>query len=166
MLLKRTILNYILILKLQFWNILEQQYTTKILRACKLDLVRYLWRNFIYFIFPVKVMLHVKKKTAFLLKISSLNDIYQRFWWHLLMAASACSWFISVSVVLLLERTKKLSGIFFFFLGFLLQPFTNHRTARERGGHFFNSSLPLTSASQTLRHCPGDYCRDVTSRHT
>ena len=37
--------------------------------------------------------------------------------------------------------------IFFFHLGFLSQPFTNHRTARERGGHFFNSSLPLPTAS-------------------
>ena len=32
---------------------------------------------------------------------------------------------------------------FFFYLGFLSQPFTNHRTAREERGHFFNSSLPL-----------------------
>ena len=41
---------------------------------------------------------------------------------------------------------------FFFYLGFLSRPFTNHRTAGERGGHFFNSSLPLLPASQTLRH--------------
>ena len=37
-------------------------------------------------------------------------------------------------------------------LGFLSQPFTNHRTAGEEGGHFFNSSLPLPPASQTLRY--------------
>ena len=47
--------------------------------------------------------------------------------------------------------------IFFFYffvscLGFLSQPFTNHRTVGEGGGHFFNSSLPLPLASQTLRH--------------
>ena len=42
--------------------------------------------------------------------------------------------------------------IFFFYRGFLSQPFTNHRTAGEGGGHFFNSSLPLPPASQTLRH--------------
>ena len=41
---------------------------------------------------------------------------------------------------------------FFFYLGFLSQSFTNHRTAGEGGGHFFNSSLPLPHASQTLRH--------------
>ena len=35
---------------------------------------------------------------------------------------------------------------------FLSQPFTNHRTAGEVGGHFFNSLLPLRPASQTLRH--------------
>ena len=41
---------------------------------------------------------------------------------------------------------------FFFYLVFLSQPFTNHRNAGEWGGHFFNSSLPLPPASQTLRH--------------
>ena len=39
---------------------------------------------------------------------------------------------------------------FFFHLGFLSRTFTNHRTAREGGGYFFNSSLPLPPASQTL----------------
>ena len=42
--------------------------------------------------------------------------------------------------------------IIFFYLDFLLQPFTNHRTAGERGRTFFNSSLPLPPAPQTLRH--------------
>ena len=42
--------------------------------------------------------------------------------------------------------------LFFSYLDFLSQPFTNHRTAGEGGGHFFNSSLPLPLASQTLRH--------------
>ena len=41
---------------------------------------------------------------------------------------------------------------FFFYLGFLLRTFTNHRTAGEGGGHFFNSSLPLPPASQTIGH--------------
>ena len=35
---------------------------------------------------------------------------------------------------------------------FVLQTFTNDRTTGEGGGHFFDSSLPLPSASQTLRH--------------
>ena len=41
---------------------------------------------------------------------------------------------------------------FFFYLGFLSQPFANQRTVGEGGGHFFNSSLSLPPASQTLRH--------------
>ena len=40
----------------------------------------------------------------------------------------------------------------YLYLGFLLRIFTNHRTAGEERGHFFNSSLPLLPASQTLRH--------------
>ena len=54
---------------------------------------------------------------------------------------------------------------FFFYLGFLLQPFTNHRIAGEGGGNSFNSSLPLSPASQTLSHYPGDYCIKLTSPH-
>ena len=38
---------------------------------------------------------------------------------------------------------KRHKNKFFFYLGFLSQPFTNHRTVREGVGHFFNSSLPL-----------------------
>ena len=57
------------------------------------------------------------------------------------------------------------SHIFFFYLGFLSRPFTNYRTARERGGHFFNSSLPLPPDSQTLRHQLGDYYRELNSAH-
>ena len=41
---------------------------------------------------------------------------------------------------------------FFFYLVFLWQTFTNHRTAGEGGGHFFNLSLPLPHASKKLRH--------------
>ena len=51
----------------------------------------------------------------------------------------------------------------FFYPGFLSQPITNHRTAGKGGGHFSNSSLPLPPASQTLRHWPGDYCRELNS---
>ena len=42
--------------------------------------------------------------------------------------------------------------LFFFYVGFLSRTFTNHKTAGEGGGHFFNSSLPLPLTSQTLRH--------------
>ena len=36
---------------------------------------------------------------------------------------------------------------------------------KGRGGHFFNSSLPLPPASQTLRHQLDNYRRELTSAH-
>ena len=42
--------------------------------------------------------------------------------------------------------------IFFFYQGFFPRPFTNHWTAEEGGGHFFNFSTPFPPASQTLRY--------------
>ena len=52
---------------------------------------------------------------------------------------------------------------FFFYLCFLSRTFTINRTARERGGYIFNSSLPLPPASQALRHQPGINWRGLTS---
>ena len=43
-----------------------------------------------------------------------------------------------------------LNAIPFFYLGFLSQTSTIYRTAAEGGGYFFNSSLPLPAASQTI----------------
>ena len=40
---------------------------------------------------------------------------------------------------------------FLFYSGFLSRTFTIHVTTREGGGYFFNSSLPLPPASQTLK---------------
>ena len=40
----------------------------------------------------------------------------------------------------------------YFYLGFLSRTVTIHRTAGEGGGYFFESSLPLSPASQILRH--------------
>ena len=54
---------------------------------------------------------------------------------------------------------------FFSIWVFLSRTFTNHRTPGEGGGHFFNSSLPLPPTSQTLRHQPSDYCRELASAH-
>ena len=48
----------------------------------------------------------------------------------------------------------------------LSRTFTNHRTAGEGAEHFMNSPLPLPPASQTLRHQPGNYCRELTSAHS
>ena len=58
------------------------------------------------------------------------------------------------------------SFFFFFYLGFLSRTFTIHGTAGKGGGYLFNSSLPLPLASQTLRHYPGDYSRELTSAHS
>ena len=54
----------------------------------------------------------------------------------------------------------------FLYLGFLSRTFRNHRTSEEGGGRYFESSLPLSPASQTLRHQPGDYCGKLTSAHS
>ena len=59
-----------------------------------------------------------------------------------------------------------LEASFFFYLRFVSRTFTNHRTAREGGGHSINSSLPLLPASQALRTQPGDYCRGLAHRCT
>ena len=58
---------------------------------------------------------------------------------------------VLMKVALVLQ--SQVFRISFFCLGFLSQiTFTNHRTAGEEGGHIWNSSLPLPSPSQTLRH--------------
>ena len=56
-----------------------------------------------------------------------------------------------VSIWLLLSMPPN----FFFYLGFLSQTFTIHRTAGEGGLYPFNSRLPPSPVSQTLRHQPG-----------
>ena len=41
--------------------------------------------------------------------------------------------------------------IYIYYLCFVSRTFTNHRITTEGGGHSINSSLPLPSASKTLR---------------
>ena len=79
-----------------------------------------------------------------------------------------CLFFVDItSSTLLLLLPLKLPVIFFFFtFGFLLRRFTFHRTAREVENYVFNFSLLFSSASQTLRHKPGDYSRELTSAHS
>ena len=57
-------------------------------------------------------------------------------------------------------------NFFFFLSGFSFTNIHDSRDSREGGGYLFNSSLPLPPASQTLRHQPGDYCRELTSAHS
>ena len=63
--------------------------------------------------------------------------------------------FIFMAAPLTLNKAGLFEGprsLLDFLSGFLSQTFANHRTAAERGGHFFNFSLPLPRASQALRH--------------
>ena len=42
---------------------------------------------------------------------------------------------------------------------------TFHRRVGKGGGYLFNSALPLSLASQTLRHYLVDYYREVSSAY-
>ena len=57
-------------------------------------------------------------------------------------------------------------AIFFFLSRFSFTNILESQDCREGGGYFFNSSLPLPPDSQTLRHQPGNYCRELTSAHS
>ena len=88
---------------------------------------------------------------------------------YLLLGISFSKSIPSLKLCLISEQTCKRREFhvnFFFYLDFLSRIFTNHRSAGEGGRHFFNYSLPLPPASQTLRHKPGDYCRELTSSHS
>ena len=65
-------------------------------------------------------------------------------------------------LVELMEK-KVLVKVVFFYPFVFSGTFTIHRTTGEEGGHFFNFPLPLPPVSQTLRHQPGHYCRELTS---
>ena len=51
-----------------------------------------------------------------------------------------------------IQLKKLLLSNVFFLSGFSFTNIHYHRTAGERGGYLFNSSLPLPLASQALRH--------------
>ena len=73
---------------------------------------------------------------------------------------------ISLNKLTILHLSTSLSAIipfFFFYLGSLPRKFTNHRTLGKGGGYFSDSSLPLPSTSQKIKHRVGDYCREFTS---
>ena len=87
---------------------------------------------------------------------------------HLTDNLLGCS-LTSMAAPLTLNKAGVFEGprpVLFFYLSFLSEGFTNHRTAGERGRHFFNFSLPLPLASQTLRHQLGDSCKELTSAHS
>ena len=66
---------------------------------------------------------------------------------------------LNVSII---PSLPPISLYFSFYADFFSRTFMNHRTAGEGGGHSLISSLPLPPASKTLRHQPGDYCRELT----
>ena len=72
--------------------------------------------------------------------------------WYSLLLLATNAFAVALAATVFTTAPFFLNCSFFFYLGFLSRPFTNHRTAGEGGGHFFNSSLPLPLPSQTLRH--------------
>ena len=72
---------------------------------------------------------------------------------------------LSARYIWLVETENFFIFYFIFNLGFFSRTFTIYRTTGE-GGYVVNFSLPLPSASRTLRHYPGNYCRELTSAHS
>ena len=54
-------------------------------------------------------------------------------------------------------------NITFYYLNFISQTLTIHRTVSEEGGHLFSSYIPIPTASWKLRHQSGNYCREFIS---
>ena len=75
--------------------------------------------------------------------------------------------FIKIVIKKIEQVVKNLIGAtiyIFFYLGFLSQPFTNHRTTGE------GETISLTPhyhfhPLQTLRHWPGNYSRELAPAH-
>ena len=55
---------------------------------------------------------------------------------------------------------------FFFLSGFFFTNIHYSQDSRGRGDYFLKSSLPLSPASQTPRHHPGNYWRELISAHS
>ena len=79
------------------------------------------------------------------------------------MVLSMLSSFSCCNIHLIL---KSFVGLFFL-SGFSFHEHSLFTGQQGKGeGIFFNSSLPLPPASQTLRHQAGDYCRELISAHS
>ena len=61
------------------------------------------------------------------------------------------------------ESDQNLIKDVFFLSGFSFTKIHDSQDSMEAGGYFFNSSLPLLPAPQSLRYQPSDYCRELTS---
>ena len=96
------------------------------------------------FITSITFKCHLYSWLTFLVRSCALESISRR---------SYVTIFMILSVDPFIDRypqCKFPTDTMFFYLGFLSQPFTNHGTAGEGGGYFFNSSLPLSPTSQNL----------------
>ena len=58
-----------------------------------------------------------------------------------------------------MQRHRTKFYMIFSCLGYLSPTLAVYRTEAEERGYFFNSSLPLSPASQTHRHQLGNYCK-------
>ena len=112
-----------------------------------------LGKSLFHIYFHVLEILQTSQKSVRMLKVDPRMESYflrnkQTFLFNLYFQQKN-----SLKVVNLPLTDEKLClSLFFFYLGLLSRSFTNHRIAGEKGGHFFNSSLPIPPASQTLRH--------------
>ena len=68
-------------------------------------------------------------------------------------------YFFMLTIQILRECLYRSSCSQIFLSGLFFTNMHNHGTAGKGGGYLFNSSLPLLSVSQILRHQPKDYCR-------
>ena len=68
---------------------------------------------------------------------------------NFMTTSSSAGWWFFFSILVFFHGHSRITGL-----------------QGKGGGHFFNFSLPLPPASQTLRHWPGDCCRELTSAHS
>ena len=122
-------------------------------------------QRLISFLMSVKEILRdLQLDNTFQLIVSILSVLGSLFGWAL-MQKNLCASILG-GLHGYLKRQQNRLYIFFFYLCFLSRTFTILRTAGEGNGSLFNSSLPLPTASQTLRYQPGGYCRELTSTHS
>ena len=81
---------------------------------------------------------------------------------------SLCCLCIPLFVCLLIVSFKICEDNFlsFFFLSAFFSNIQDSQDSTGRGQVSINSSLPLLPTSQTFRHQPGNYCRELTSAHS
>ena len=85
---------------------------------------------------------------------------------HQLLSQSSPSQKFAGALATLLHTKATQFYNFFFSILVLCNKHSRFTGQQEKGkarGYLFNCSLQLPPTSQTLKHLPGDYCRDLTS---